>query len=216
MEGLHLGDDVGNHHGIPETVATLANASAGAGEQAETHPRVPSPLHPRLAAKGPNAMAVTPLQARCRRCHADFFLFEIVDRRSTTCPRCGRSLSDSDFVFLEAAQNAEAALRMLVRSLVRIHGSHGVLGMLPGSLFRNLFEGINWERSFREDRAFASEALEDLDRYRARWQADGERPDESAADDNNRRRSVRRSCTRRKRDAGKSAQFEPVVTRRAS
>ena len=116
-------------------------------------------------------MAVTPLQARCRSCLGDFFLFEIVDRRSTTCPRCGRILTDSDHVFIEAAQRADMAQRQLIKELGRIQSAHGVLSTLPNTLLRNVFEELNWERPFRADAALANEELALLDKHRARWRA---------------------------------------------
>lgn len=161
-------------------------------------------------------MATTPLQARCRRCLADFFLFEIVDRRKTTCPRCGSLLTDSDWVFLEAAQNADAAQRVLVRELARIHAAQGVLAIHPKTLLRNLFEGLNWERPFREDAAFADEALADLDRYRTRWQAHRDDVDATAAGAGTHGRSSRSRRSRRERKAETGPKVDHVAAKQAS
>jgi hypothetical protein len=51
-----------------------------------------------------------------------------------------------------------------------------VLSILPNTLLRNVFEGLNWERPFRENPALANDELAQLDKHRARWrgyQGDG-------------------------------------------
>ena len=116
-------------------------------------------------------MPVSPLQARCRHCLGDFFLFEIVDRRSTTCPRCGRTLTDTDEFFLEAAEWADVAQRLLIEQLRHVQSAHGVLSVLPNTLLRNVFEQLDWERPFRADAALADQEIALLDKYRARWRA---------------------------------------------
>lgn len=140
-------------------------------------------------------MPVTPLQARCRSCLGDFFLFEIVDRQSTTCPRCGQILTDSDYVFLDAARRADLAQRLLIKELGRIHAAQGVLSVRPSTLLRNVFEGLNWERPFRERPALANEELAQLDKYRARWRGYGRDGSESVSKVR-RRRPLRRRARR--------------------
>jgi hypothetical protein len=63
------------------------------------------------------------------------------------------------------------AQHSLIKELRRIHAAHGVLSILPSTLLRNVFEGLDWERPFRADAALADEELARLDKHRARWRA---------------------------------------------
>ena len=63
-------------------------------------------------------MAVTPTEARCRRCKADLHLFELLDYRSGTCPRCGWTITpDHASQLLEDAARADIAQRHIVGAL---------------------------------------------------------------------------------------------------
>jgi hypothetical protein len=66
-------------------------------------------------------VAVTAIKARCRRCRQDFHLFEVLDQRDGTCPRCGWSLSHHwTATLLEEAARADIAQRHLVAALRRL------------------------------------------------------------------------------------------------
>lgn len=38
-------------------------------------------------------MTVEAIKARCRRCRGDLYLYELVEAKTGTCPRCGVALS---------------------------------------------------------------------------------------------------------------------------
>jgi len=113
--------------------------------------------------------AAAPIQARCRRCQGDFFLYEVVEDKTGECPRCQWPLSpDWTPLLLEEAKRADAAQRDLVTALRRLVGLPGNMEILPHSVLRNLFEDIGWER------ALASEPVlirEEIRRLRERVEA---------------------------------------------
>ena len=150
-------------------------------------------------------MPVAPIQARCKRCRRDFYLFELVDRRNTTCPRCGWALTDSPHVLLEEARRVDAAQRALVNALQRVHAAHGVLSILPHTVLRNIFEEVDWQRPFQESETLVNEELAHLDKHREGWL---EHRSDVAEDANDRRGWVPKRW--RKRRAGKS-RFRGVV-----
>ena len=97
-------------------------------------------------------MPVHPIEARCRRCNADFHLFELRDQRRGTCPRCGSPLTpDWDAVLIAESARADAAQRALVASLRRLRNLPGNLAVKPHSVIRNLFEEVGWHHDLVAD-----------------------------------------------------------------
>jgi hypothetical protein len=115
-------------------------------------------------------MAVTPIAARCRRCSEDFYLFELGDHRSGTCPRCGWILTlDWTAVLLEEASRADLAQRHLVGALRNLRSLPGNLVLRPQTVLRNLFEEVGWEQDLAEDPELLREELHALGRLLDGW-----------------------------------------------
>jgi hypothetical protein len=97
-------------------------------------------------------MPVTPVEARCARCHADFALAELLDGRTGCCPGCGwRLTEDWAAVLLEEAARADLAQRHLVASLRNLRGLPGNLLLLPHPVLRNVSEAMGWEAPPTDD-----------------------------------------------------------------
>jgi hypothetical protein len=117
-------------------------------------------------------MAVTPLTARCRRCHGDFVLYQLVEARSGKCPLCGwRLTADWSSRMLEQADRADIAHRHLIGALRELHEIPGNLLVRPRSVLRNLFEEVGWQRELTTEPNVLSEELDDLRRLVADWEA---------------------------------------------
>jgi hypothetical protein len=116
-------------------------------------------------------VAVTAIKARCRRCREDFHLFEVLDHRDGTCPRCGWSLSyDWTATLLEEAARADIAQRHLVDALRRLRGLPGNVLLRPHIVLRNLFEEVGWHKDMAEDTDTLQEELPELRRLLAAWE----------------------------------------------
>jgi len=115
--------------------------------------------------------AATPIQARCRRCQGEFFLYEVVEDKTGECPRCQWPLSpDWTPLLLETAKRADAAQRHLVTALRRLGGLPGNLEILPHSVLRNLFEEIGWERELMSEPALIREEVRHLREQVEAWE----------------------------------------------
>jgi len=150
-------------------------------------------------------VAVTAIKGRCRRCRQDFHLFELLDHRDGTCPRCAWSLShDWTPTLLEEAARADIAQRHLVDALRRLRNLPGNVLLRPHIVLRNLFEEVGWHKDLAEDTEFLQEELSELRQLIASWELLD--PDLAAA-------RPRRSRIRRVIDwfAGRSA--ESVLAR---
>jgi hypothetical protein len=116
-------------------------------------------------------MAVTPIEARCRRCRQDFHLFELLDYRGGTCPRCGSMLTpDWTAQLLEEAARADIAQRHLVGALRNLRNVPGHVVLRPHVVMRNLFEEIGWEYGMAEDPDMLREELRELRRLLQAWE----------------------------------------------
>jgi hypothetical protein len=116
-------------------------------------------------------MAVTPIKARCQRCHEDFHLFELLDERSGCCPRCGWTLTqDWTHKLLQDAQRADVALRHLVAALRSLHNLPGNVFVRPHTVLRNLFEEVSWQRDLATDPTLLRSELRELRRLLAEWE----------------------------------------------
>ncbi len=115
--------------------------------------------------------AAAPIQARCRRCQGDFFLYEVVEDKTGECPRCRWPLSP-DWVplLMEEAKRADAAQRHLVTALRRLVGLPGNMEILPHSVLRNLFEEIGWERELASEPALIREEVRRLRERVEAWE----------------------------------------------
>jgi hypothetical protein len=115
-------------------------------------------------------MAVTAIRARCRRCRQEFHLFEVLDQRNGTCPRCGWSLSHHwTATLLEEAARADIAQRHLVDALRRLRNLPGNVLLRPHIVLRNLFEEVGWHKDLAEDTDTLHEELREL----AKWSPRG-------------------------------------------
>jgi hypothetical protein len=141
-------------------------------------------------------VAVTPIEARCRRCGETFHLFEVTDQRRSTCPRCGWMLtSDSAGVLLSEAARADFAQRHLVGALRRLRSIPGNVAPLPHAVLRNLFEEVGWQQDLAEDPKLLREELQKARRLLEAW----ERLDAGVADTQPRRGWLRRAADRLRR-----------------
>lgn len=106
-------------------------------------------------------MYASPIEARCRGCNNEFYLYELVDRQDGSCPRCSTLLSpDWTPALLEEAGRADSAQELLVRSLRRLAGIPGNFELLPHSVLRNLFEEVGWEEDLAREAKVMSEELQ--------------------------------------------------------
>ena len=116
-------------------------------------------------------MAVTPIQARCRRCREDFSLFEILDQRSGICPRCGVSLSpDWTANLLEDAALVDVAQRHFVGALRSLRNHPGNVLLRPHTVLRNLFEEVGWERDLADHPDVLHEELREIRSMLISWE----------------------------------------------
>ena len=116
-------------------------------------------------------MAVTAITARCRRCRQDFHLFEVLDHRDGTCPRCGWSLSHHwTATLLEEAARADIAQRHLVDALRRLRNLPGNVLLRPHIVLRNLFEEVGWHKDLADDTDTLQEELPELRQLLAAWE----------------------------------------------
>lgn len=136
--------------------------------------------------------AAAPIQARCRRCQGDFFLYEVVEDQTGECPRCRWPLTP-DWVplLMEEAKRADAAQRHLVIALRRLVGVPGNLEILPHSVLRNLFEEIGWERELASEPALIREEVRRLRERVEAWERLA--PEEGASEE---RRSMAQALRR--------------------
>jgi hypothetical protein len=117
-------------------------------------------------------VAVTPIEARCRRCHGELHLYELVEGGSGECPRCQRPLSpDWTPVVLEESKRADPALRALVASLRRLVGLPGNLDLLPSSVLRNLIQEVGWEQDLAAEPEVVGQEVRRLRRQLEAWEA---------------------------------------------
>jgi RNA polymerase subunit RPABC4/transcription elongation factor Spt4 len=116
-------------------------------------------------------MATSPIQARCRRCQGDLYLFEVVEEKTGECPRCHSPLSpDWTPVLIDEARRADAAQRTLVASLRRLVGLPGNLDLVPYSVLRNLFEEVGWEQDLEAEPGLVQEGVRRLREQLDAWE----------------------------------------------
>jgi hypothetical protein len=116
-------------------------------------------------------MPVTPIEARCRRCNADFHLFELLEHRSGTCPRCGWSLTpDWTSQLLDDAARADIAQRHLVGALRNLRDLPGNVAVRPHVVLRNLLEEVGWQKDLADDPDMLREELRELRRLLVAWE----------------------------------------------
>ena len=116
-------------------------------------------------------MALTPIGARCRRCGNDFYLFELLEERSGTCPRCGWVLTaDWTAHLLDQAARADIAQRHLVSSLRNLRNLPGNVTLRPHIVLRNLFEEVGWQEDLVEEPEMLREELRELRRLLIAWE----------------------------------------------
>lgn len=134
-------------------------------------------------------MAVTPLQARCRRCGHDFFLNEL--REATgNCPRCGATLTLEPALLLDEARRAEFAQRHLIDALRRMANVSGDVALRPHTIVRNILGEVGWHRALGADPALLGEEARELRALVAAWeQRAPEPPQDSGAPSHGRARS---------------------------
>lgn len=116
-------------------------------------------------------MAVTPIQARCRRCGENFHLFELLEHRSGTCPRCGWSLtSDWTATLLQDAALADIAQRHLIGALRSLRSVPGNVAVRPHVVMRNLFEEVGWQKDLADDAEMLRDELRQLRQLLTAWE----------------------------------------------
>ena len=116
-------------------------------------------------------MAVTPIQARCRRCDEDFRLYEVLDHRRGTCPQCGWILTaDRTVKLLEDAAVADIAQRHLVGSLRSLRNLPGDVLLRAHTVLRNLFDEVVWERDLADHPEVLREELRELRPLLSAWE----------------------------------------------
>ena len=116
-------------------------------------------------------MAVNPIEARCDRCGGDFHLFELLDDRSGTCPRCGRTLTlDWTAKLLEDAGRADIAQRHLIGALRSLRNLPGNVFVRPHVILRNLFEEVGWQKDMASDPEVLREELRELRALLIAWE----------------------------------------------
>ncbi|HEX4217932.1 MAG TPA: hypothetical protein VHZ02_06170 [Acidimicrobiales bacterium] len=117
-------------------------------------------------------MYASPIEARCRHCNNEFYLYELVDRQDGSCPRCATLLSpDWTPALLEEARRADGAQELLVRSLRRLTGIPGNFELLPHSVLRNLFEEVGWEEDLAREANVMSEELQRIHEELQTWES---------------------------------------------
>ena len=100
-----------------------------------------------------HAMALEPVQARCRGCGRELVLAELVKVGSGACPSCGGLLAPGyTHLLLEEARKADALQHALVMCLQRLVGLPGNLELDPESVFRNAVARVGWEERLAADR----------------------------------------------------------------
>jgi len=116
-------------------------------------------------------MAVTSIEARCRRCGHVFFLDELREAGTGSCHRCGTTLTpESTPLLLEEARRADFAQRHLVDALRRISNLPGDVVLRPHSVLRNVLEAVGWERALRENPELLQEEVRELRGLLAAWE----------------------------------------------
>lgn len=116
-------------------------------------------------------MAMTSIEARCRRCSKDFGLLEVRAERTGRCPRCGYTLTlHWTDKLIDDANSADAALHQLVRALRDIAKLPGNVALRPHTVLRNLFEEIGWEDDLARDPEMLREELRELRSLLAGWE----------------------------------------------
>jgi hypothetical protein len=116
-------------------------------------------------------MHATPIEARCRRCSADFYLFELIAQRSGRCPRCGHGLTpDWSAALLDSTIRAIGAQRALVGALYRLNDLPGDMVLRPHTVLRSMFEEIGWERELADDPQLLGEELHELRQLLGEWE----------------------------------------------
>jgi hypothetical protein len=116
-------------------------------------------------------MAVTPIKARCRCCDEDFHLYEVLDRRRGTCPRCGSILTPKGTArLLEDAALADIAQRHLVGALRNLCNLPGNVRLRPHTVLRNLYEEVGWQNDLTDDPELLSHELQELRRLLGAWE----------------------------------------------
>jgi hypothetical protein len=116
-------------------------------------------------------MAVTSIEARCRRCRQDFELIELRTQHNGTCPRCGWALApDWTDKLLYDATAADAGLRLLVRSLRSMSNLPGNVALQPHSVLRNLVGEVGWEDDLTDDPDMLERALHEVRRLLDTWE----------------------------------------------
>lgn len=116
-------------------------------------------------------MAVTPIEALCRRCGENFHLFEVVDHHNGTCPRCGWNLTlDWTAKLLHDAARADIAQSHLVGTLRSLRGLPGNVVLRPHTVLRNLFEEVGWEHDLADHPELLRVELRELRRLLTAWE----------------------------------------------
>jgi RNA polymerase subunit RPABC4/transcription elongation factor Spt4 len=111
-----------------------------------------------------------PIEARCRRCHRDFYLFELLERRDGECPRCRHPLSaDWTFLLIEETDRAERAQREFLRALRRLVGLPGNLEIKPRSILRNVLDEVGWEEELADEPEIIFEQVRHLEDKAKEW-----------------------------------------------
>jgi hypothetical protein len=114
---------------------------------------------------------VRPIEARCRRCHGEFPLFEVRVQRTGVCPSCGWMLTpDWTSKLLEDAAVADIAQRHLVNALRRLRNLPGNAVVRPHTVLRNLFEEVGWQTDLADDPEMLRGELRELRRLVAAWE----------------------------------------------
>lgn len=125
-----------------------------------------------------------PIQARCRRCGRDFYLYELLQQQTGNCPRCGWPLApEYTALMLEEAARAERAQKELVTALRRLVGLPGNLDLKPYSVLRNLFDEVGWEQDLMAEPELVKAEIEQLRRQAERWAQLLDDDDETGAAD---------------------------------
>src|SRR5579875_2014251 len=117
-------------------------------------------------------MAITPIEARCRRCHQELLLGDLRDVPDGLCPGCGYPLAPDWWDYaLSQASLADPYLEKLVGVLRHLVQLPGNLELEPHSVLRNLVEEVGWEEQLAAEPDALGEEIgflrEELDRWSA-------------------------------------------------